>query len=581
MARPNAFSVYASHFINASNALNRSFYREPDTPEPLFFSVTEGSHLAQSKDSLPPDATTHDDQTSDVDEDGYPKLMGSGGSVLRRVDSDDDADQDPFRAGPSTSYHHKAQPVKKPSDDPYLDDADLEEELGVHPGVDSIPLIASGARSPVRTVAAPAPGWLAHFSTSRQPSKLHVQDHSPLSSPASSPSSPSSNRSSESSEPPPFLPRGHTPPPTRTTLSESLLPRDGISRSLFSLPDPRRIPRRKYNDSPWTVLWCTAILVCGVASIFVLFIPVSPSLPEKSPSPYSTITRAIPLLTFIVLLSSVISYAHLVLLRYAVRPVLIATGLAVPFCLFIGSAWSFAGSFFTEDGAQPTWGESVGAEPEPARPTPLVAAQAAFARAHGPSLGSICVATLVLAFTRSTIFVLRSLRRITTPPQLAFLAPLHPLEWLSTLIAILDSLGEYALTYIGITGDPFWHGARRARELMNSGGKSGRAKGTRAGDYAFLSTLLTLSSLSIALVMAIGGYIFAAHTLLGPNNAILMALLTGGVTFMTVQFGVGVGEDAADALYVCYCMDMDAGTQHCKDAFDAFEGKNRLPPDEP
>lgn len=277
MARPNAFSVYASHFINASNALNRSFYREPETPEPLFFSVTEGSHLAQSKDSLPPDPHGHDDETSDVDDEGYPKLMGSGGSVLRKVDMDDDPDQDPFRAGPSTSYHHRAQPAKKPSDDPYLDDADLEEELGPHAGADSIPLIASRARSPVRPVAAPAPGWLAHFSTSRQPSTLHIKDHSPLTSPSPSSSPQSSPRSSESSEPPPFPARGHTPPPTRTTLSESLLPRDGISRSLFSLPDPRRIPRRKYNDSPWTVLWCTAILVCGVASIIVLFIPVSRS----------------------------------------------------------------------------------------------------------------------------------------------------------------------------------------------------------------------------------------------------------------------------------------------------------------
>ena len=47
-----------------------------------------------------------------------------------------------------------------------------------------------------------------------------------------------------------------------------------------------------------------------------------------------------------------------------------------------------------------------------------------------------------------------------------------------------------------------------------------------------------------------------------------MALLTGGVTFMTVNFGVGVGEDAADALFVCYRMDLDADTQHCKEAFD-------------
>lgn len=48
------------------------------------------------------------------------------------------------------------------------------------------------------------------------------------------------------------------------------------------------------------------------------------------------------------------------LLRFAVRPVLMGTALAVPVALVLGSAWSFAGSFFWEEGAESTWGESVG-----------------------------------------------------------------------------------------------------------------------------------------------------------------------------------------------------------------------------
>lgn len=89
---------------------------------------------------------------------------------------------------------------------------------------------------------------------------------------------------------------------------------------------------------------------------------------------------------------------------------------------------------------------------------------------------------------------------------------------------------------------------------------------------ALLSYLLTLSSLSIALVAAVGGYIFAAHSLHGPGNAFLMALLTGGVTFMTVKFGVGVGEDAADALFLCHKLDLAAGTEHSPDVYEAVSG---------
>lgn len=121
-------------------------------------------------------------------------------------------------------------------------------------------------------------------------------------------------------------------------------------------------------------------------------------------------------------------------------------------------------------------------EPPQSRPEPLAATHAAFARAYGASLGSICVATLVLTVTQSSIFVLRTLRRISTPPQLAFLAPLHPLELVSGLIGIFESLSSHTLTYIGLTGEGFWPGSRRAKELLSGNGKGGRAKGSRSGD---------------------------------------------------------------------------------------------------
>lgn len=287
MARPNPFSVYASQFINdaihnASTALNKSIYPESETPEPLFFSVTEGSHLAQSKDSIPPRLSPHNAEGSDVDEDGYPRLDGSRGTAVgtRLGDAEDDYDDDQYAAGPSSSSHHNTRSIRKLSDDPYLDDAELEEEYGLHEDVDSIPLIASGTRSPVIPAPTPAPGWLAHFSVSRHNSPLPPRAQSSPSMSSGSP--PTSRRTSDSSDPPPFLERSSASlsPPTRTTLSESLLPRDGVSRSLFTLPDPGRVPRRKYNDSVWTAVWCAAILVCAIGSVVILFFTVSKTSPE-------------------------------------------------------------------------------------------------------------------------------------------------------------------------------------------------------------------------------------------------------------------------------------------------------------
>ncbi|KAG8934227.1 hypothetical protein FRC01_004307 [Tulasnella sp. 417] len=735
MARPNAFSVYASHFINtAANNINRSLYPESEVPERLFFSATDGgSHLADSKDSLPRDSIhPHHPaaETTEVDDDGYPRLTGSAGSALRATGEEEDSDNDQYGL-PGPSSQQKPRAEKKPSDDPYLDDADLEEELDLHKNIDSIPLIASSSRSPPQakpnsppTRKAPAPGWLAHFSISRTqspskppPSTRRAQPYQ-VDSPRSSgdedsfsdSSLPTSHRTSEesdSSDPPAFLDERRPPPPFgRTTLQESLLPRDGVSRTLFNLPDPQRaLPGRKYNDSVWTAIWCTSLLVCGLGSIIVLFVTVSPSKPsnpDKAPSPYSTITSAIPLLTTVVLLSSALSYAHLVLLRYAVRPILLSTGVAIPAALFVGAAWSFAGSFPSSSDPPQTWGETVGlrlfsiiplalavlsarslyyrhkallrtvavvelsmgvvlenppllalslcllfaalvasipflslilrltligyyskkpsdqswhvrgyagwlafmatgvwiwswavvrgalrvavsgvvgnwyftrSEPEPARKPSMAVTEAAFARAHGASLGSICVATLVLTFTQSSIFILRNLRRITTPPQLQFLAPLHPFEWVASLIAILDSLSNQTLTYIGLTGEAFWSGSRKARELLSPGGKHAKGKVTKAMDYSLLSFLLTLSSLSISVVTAVGGFVYAAHSGAPTLNAALMALLTGGVTFMTINFALGLGRDAADALFVCYRLDIDAGVKNCPEAFEAFEGK--------
>ena len=265
MPRPSAFSLYASNFLNRSVAPASS-----QSSLPLFFSVTDGSHLGEEEEDEEGEHVENLQGSrrmpgahSEIDDDGLPRLVGShpdmeGTSTIENFDTNHRS-----VAGPSRSTH-------PPADDPFINDTyfDDDEDPGIHGGLlaDSIPLIASDImESKPAPRSSGAPGWLAHIS----------RFHSPMP-PASEASSEISSPRTSSSEPPDYLlGRGPTPPPTRTTLSESLLPRDGITRSIFSLPEPGRIPKRKYNDSIWTSIWCFALLICGIGSIIVLFVTVS------------------------------------------------------------------------------------------------------------------------------------------------------------------------------------------------------------------------------------------------------------------------------------------------------------------
>ena len=142
-------------------------------------------------------------------------------------------------------------------DDPYLR---LDEDDGDGTLRESARLLAS-------EVPSTQGGWLAH-QTSPLPSRA------PTPTPPSSEDSPSSNVDD-------------TRPPIRTNLTESLLPRDGVSRSVFFLPDPGRTPRHRYNDANWTVLWCTALLISVLASVLSLFLTrVRRSNHILSPAPH-------------------------------------------------------------------------------------------------------------------------------------------------------------------------------------------------------------------------------------------------------------------------------------------------------
>jgi hypothetical protein len=316
----SSFATYASQFLNRQRSVSGTTSSE----QPLFFSFSTDDGSQHGSGHL------HRQDHSDLDDGGDPHLRSSENT-----------------AG-LTSMMNTRRELPDDGDDPYLrlDDVD--------PG-SQYPAFSARLESSSHALSEQSRGWLAH-----QPAQL-------------GPSSPSSSELDDSPPipPPPKVRAAFTPspppppPPLSLSLTQSLLPRDGHTRpiDLFSLPDPRYISRsrRKFHDSIWTSIWLAGLSICVLSSFLSLFLIRKPSdTPRSFPLPYTTFLHTIPLLVILTFTSAAVSYAHILLLRVFVKPVLIGTSVFIPATLLISSIWSFAGSFMWESDTVPTWSETWG-----------------------------------------------------------------------------------------------------------------------------------------------------------------------------------------------------------------------------
>ncbi|KAI5124375.1 hypothetical protein M0805_008978 [Coniferiporia weirii] len=205
--------------------------------------------------------------------------------------------------------------------------------------------------------------------------------------------------------------------------------------------------------------------------------------------------------------------------------------------------------------------------PEVPEPPPMdtYRAHAALRRSTDMSLGSIVLSALLLTGVRILSLLSGLLRKAPMPfiPWFAF-----PLNLLENMTGTLSTL---ALVYVGLTGDAFFSSAKRARALTSAVSNSGgRVKYRRSGLDPSLA-ILAITPLTLTFPFALSTYLFVAHTLNAPGYAPVAALLAGGVTVLVGRFCVGLVEDTADTLYMCYCIDRDVGAVHREDVFHAFE----------
>lgn len=663
----SSFATYASQFLNRQRSPSGAPLSSPDQPLFFSFSTDDGSQHSSGHPRR--------DNRTDLDDGGDPHLRSS----------DDTAGL--------TSIADTRKETPYDNDDPYLR---LDE---VDPGS----LYPEAFPSNLESSHAPSEqsrGWLAHQPTrlrSPSPSSSELDD-GPLIPP------PRARPAVAPSPPPP-------PPPLSLSLTQSLLPRDGYTRpiDLFSLPDPRYISsrsRQKFHDPIWTSIWLTGLSICVLSSLLSLFLTRKPSDAPRT-FPYTTFLHTIPLLVILTFTSAAVSYAHILLLRVFVKPVVIGTSVFVPATLLISSIWAFAGSFMWDGNTVPTWGETWGlrlfalipfvlalitgrrlltlpqkihstsltltlttqllsshplllllspsvllaallvsipfltltfrlllvgyssrpssgfewhlhgwanwaiaatillwfwtwavargtlrattaaviaawyfVDPSVPPPPPMDTHRihAALYRALQPSLGSIALAGLLLTLTRILLLFTVFLRGVPAYLPIALRIYTGPLLFAAGYLEdAAGSLSKFALVYVGLTGEGFWVSARRARALV-AGAESGAGRFRKTFKSEPPLTLLRIAPLTLTLPFALSAYLFVAHTLGAPDQALAAALLAGTVTALVGMFCVGLVSDTADTLYLCYCIDKETGDQRRAEVFELFEYNSRRQP---
>lgn len=320
-----SFAAYASQYLNRNSQDESAL----SSSQPMFFSFTTDNESRAGHDT-------------DLDDLGDPHIRESEVNSATQYPHDEDEDpylrldEDEDTATSSFTSKHNAQRRR------LIRSNDTHSASSSHRG-----------------------GWLAHLASSQfRWSRSRSSSRSSASSDSGPPPDMFASISRAGVQRPP-------PPPLTTkkiaslSLTESLLPRDGRTRPIdvFNLPDPRHASRsrRKYNDSTWTALWLTGVSLCIFFSILLLFLPYNHRYLNKH-LPYTTLLHTVPLLTILTVLSAIVAYVHIFLLRIFVKPVMIGTSVFVPATLFISAVWAFAGSFIWDAEVEepPTWGETVG-----------------------------------------------------------------------------------------------------------------------------------------------------------------------------------------------------------------------------
>lgn len=211
-------------------------------------------------------------------------------------------------------------------------------------------------------------------------------------------------------------------------------------------------------------------------------------------------------------------------------------------------------------------------------PSHIDIVRASFIRATGPALGTICMSAFMLSIARVGAMMAASARwahrKLSSSSRVpTFMQPLtYVVAMLAGVSALLQGLSDYALIYVGVTGDGFAAAARRSARLTGRQGVKSVMEGL------VINMLLDLTTLALCFLCGLAGFLISAHSLHVPADAPLLGLLCALMPYATLRLCADVLSNAADTLYLCFSIDEASGEQHCKQASDAFFATNESLP---
>lgn len=143
------------------------------------------------------------------------------------------------------------------------------------------------------------------------------------------------------------------------------------------------------------------------------------------------LAKAIPLLTFLIIMCTGFSYIYILLLRYFARPVLILTALFVPVSLVLSAVFSFSGSYIYDTWT--IWDNTIGLRLFSIIPLVLAFfAARSFLWYISQINGTVGIVQL------ATSFLLSNIPLLAVSPFLLFVALLSCLPFISLIVRLLS-----------------------------------------------------------------------------------------------------------------------------------------------
>ena len=238
----------------------------------------------------------------------------------------------------------------------------------------------------------------------------------------------------------------------------------------------------------------------------------------------------------------------------------------------------------------------------PSHPTAFEITSQAFARATGPSLGSIIASSLLIALAESIALLARKLRNLVrnerVPLVLRWLGWISPL--LGWIVGALECFNGWVLSWVGLTGDDLGASARIAWDLVRKNGTIGLVDSTsflpsshscRADDKStdlLTKLILNVTSTTLALFSGLIGFLIVSSRIVDTEFAPLVAGLCFAIPFWTIRLCSDVLGDACvhhsrylfmtnvlldgrrcDALFLSWNIDLNTQASHCAKAAEA------------